>query len=106
MNRISYFRFFGLPLLVVVVCLLIYSCSTTQTAIDSKDLSYLYNPTKSSVKPRYTVLNESDESSVLSIKFFASELFFSEANPRGVPTAQMLISVRLYRIDNGRSLTD
>jgi hypothetical protein len=87
--------------------LLVVSCRTTQkAAIDTKDLSYLYNPTKSSIKPAFSVFNETDASSVLSIKFFASDLFFSEANPRGIPIAQILITVKLYNITSGRILSD
>lgn len=82
------------------------SCSTPQAAFDSKDLSYLYNPTKNSVNPRYNVYNQSDDASTLSVKFFARDLFFSEANPKGVPTAQLLISVKLYNIGQGRQLAD
>ncbi len=82
------------------------SCKTTQPAVDSKDLSYIYNPTKNPINPRYNVLNKSDELSVLSIKFFATDLFFSEANPTGLPTSQMLIAVKLYNISQGRQLAD
>jgi GWxTD domain-containing protein len=82
------------------------SCSTTQQAVDSKDLSYLYNPTKNSINPRYNIYNQSDELSVLSIKFFAADLFFSEANPQGVPTAQMMFNVKLYITDQGKRLVD
>jgi GWxTD domain-containing protein len=83
------------------------SCKTTQkAAVDIKDLSYLYNPTKSSIKPRYSVFNETDASSLLSIKFFAVDMFFSEANPRGIPMAQILITVKLFNITNGRILAD
>ncbi len=106
MNRILSVRNCLISLSLAAACLGIISCVTTQTPVDSKDLSYLYNPTKSSVKPRYAVLNESDGSSVLSIKFFASELFFSEANPQGIPISQILITVKLYSIDNGRTLQD
>ncbi len=82
------------------------SCRTTQQAVDSKDLSYLYNPTKNSINPRYNIYNQSDELTVLSIKFFANDLFFSEANPQGVPTAQLLFNIKLYNISQGRQLTD
>jgi GWxTD domain-containing protein len=84
----------------------LYSCRTTQQIADSKDLSYLYNPIKNQINPRYNVLNQSDESSVLSVKFFANDLFFSEANPQGVPTAQMLISVKLFNKSEGRRVAD
>jgi GWxTD domain-containing protein len=82
------------------------SCKTTQQTADKKDLSYLYNPTKNPVNPRYNVINQSDESSVLSVKFFANDLFFSEANPQGVPTALMMITVKLFNISQGKVLAD
>lgn len=107
MDRILTSRFYIIFLSFAVVILIMTSCRTTQTAVDSKDLSYLYNPTKSSIKPRYSVLNSGDESSLLSIKFFAADLFFSEANPQGIPTAQLLITVKLYDMGpSGRTLKD
>ncbi len=105
MNRICSSRNVSLLLCAGLICMI--SCKTSQkAAVDLKDLSYLYNPTKSSIKPRYSVFNETDASSILSVKFFASDLFFSEANPRGIPIAQILITVKLYNITNGRILAD
>lgn len=90
-----------------LIFILLVSCRTTQKAVvDLKDLSYLYNPTKSTLRPRFNVLNETDITSIISVKFFASELFFSEANPQGVPMAQLLITVKLYNISNIRTLAD
>lgn len=85
---------------------LFMACSTTKTAVDSKDLSYIYNPLRVSINPRYSVFNKSDNESVLSVKFFTSDLYFTEANPSGVPMAMMFISVRLYNISMGRTLSD
>ena len=82
------------------------SCKTTQQAVDTKDLSYLYNPTKNPVNPRYNVINESDNSTVLSVKFFAADLFFSEANPQGIPTAALMVTVKLFNISQGKILAD
>jgi GWxTD domain-containing protein len=82
------------------------SCKTTQQAVDHKDLSYLYNPTKSPINPRYNIINQTDESSVLSVRFSTGDLFFSEANPQGVPTASVLLTVKLYSISQARELTD
>ena len=56
---------------VILSAIVFNSCRTTQQAVDSKDLSYLYNPTKNSINPKYNIYNQSDEQSVLSIKFFA-----------------------------------
>ena len=99
-------RIINVMLTPVIVLVMIASCKPTQTAIDSKDLSYLYNPTKNPFSPRYNVLNESDGSSVLSVKFFANDLFFSEANPQGIPIARILITVKLFNITQGRRLAD
>ena len=82
------------------------SCKTTQQAVDYKDLSYLYNHTKSPINPRYNVVNQTDESSVLSVRFSTSDLFFSEANPQGVPTAAVLLTVKLYSMSQGKTLAD
>ena len=98
-----------------IVCLLISgivltavfnSCKTTQHTVDYKDLSYLYNPTKNPINPRYNVINKTDESSELSVRFSTSDLFFSEANPQGVATASILITVKLYSISQGKALAD
>jgi GWxTD domain-containing protein len=89
-----------------LIMMVFNSCKTVQPAVDPKDLSYLYNPTKNPVNPRYNVINQSDELSILSIKFFASDLFFSEANPQGVPTAAVLITVKLFNISQGKLLAD
>jgi len=107
MDRKYSFRKFSILFYAGLVCLVVASCSTTRKAVvDTKDLSYLYNPTKSSIKPRFSLFNETAVSSVLSVRLNASELLFTEANPRGIPMAQLLITVKLYNITNGRVLAD
>jgi GWxTD domain-containing protein len=107
MDRKSSFRKYNILLYTGLLCMALISCKTTQkSAVDIKDLSYLYNPTKSSIKPRYNVFNETDASSQLSVKLFATDLFFSEANPQGIPMAQILITVKLYKVTNERTLVD
>jgi len=44
--------------------------------------------------------------SELSVRFSTSDLFFSEANPQGVATASVLITVKLYSISQGKALAD
>ena len=93
-------------LLIILSGVFINSCMPTQQKSDSKDLSYLYNPIKNPINPRFNVLNQSDESTVLSVKFFASELYFSEANQKGIPIAMMLVTVKLFNISEGKQLID
>jgi GWxTD domain-containing protein len=84
-----------------------FSCKTTQKQqVDYKDLSYLYNPSKSPINPLYTVLNQSDETSLLTVRFAPGDLFFSTANPRGIATASVLLTVKLYNMKANRSLAD
>ena len=104
-NSISTRAIFSL-LIITLFIATFSSCKTTQQTIDSKDLSYLYNPTKNPISPRYNVVNQSDELSVLSVKFFANDLLFSEANPQGVPTAMVLVTVKLFNISQGKLLAD
>jgi GWxTD domain-containing protein len=82
------------------------SCKTSQQTVDNKDLSYLYNPTKNPINPQYNIINKTDELSELSVRFSTSDLFFSEANPQGVATASILITVKLYSISQGKALAD
>jgi GWxTD domain-containing protein len=90
-----------------VIAVVSNSCRTTRDTFDSKDLSYLYNPLKNSINPRYSFLNQADDAqSILSVKLMSNELFFSEANPSGVPMAMLLISVRLFNTTQGMILAD
>jgi len=91
---------------IILISILLSGCSTPKATVDPKDLSYLYNPLKNSINPRYKIVNQTDDLSVLAVKFIGNELFFSEANPSGVPTANMFISVRLFNVSQGRILTD
>ena len=102
----SILRVIKLFLLIIVIIWLSYSCKSTKTAFDPKDLSYLYNPLRNSINPRYGVYNQSDNISVLSVKFFSIDLYFNEANPRGVPMALLYVSVQLYNISQGKTLAD
>jgi GWxTD domain-containing protein len=93
-------------LAIFLVAPLFNSCKTTQPTLDYKDLSYLYNPTKSPINPLYYILNQSDESSILSVRFSKSDLFFSEANPEGISTAVVMVNVKLFDMKDRKALAD
>lgn len=82
------------------------SCKTAEPTFDPKDLSYLYNPTKNTINPAYNIHNETDNKSILSIRFLPRDLYFSEANAQGIPTAQVLISIKLFNTTQGKILAD
>ena len=91
----------------IILLMLMSSCSTVQTeSIDPNDMSYLYNPLKNNLHPRYRIFHDNENISTLSIKLNSGELFFSEANPEGVPKAQMAIFYRLYNLNQGRIAVD
>lgn len=90
----------------ILVTVIFNSCKTAPPAVDYKDLSYLYNPTKSPINPQFNIINNTDESSVLSVRFSAGDLFFSEANPQNVATAEVMITVKLYNLSQGKALSD
>jgi GWxTD domain-containing protein len=96
----------SIPCTIAVAAILAASCTSVQPVIDTKDLSYLYNPSKTSLTPRVVISNTSAESSLLSIRFPSDQLFFSEANPRGIPIAELLVTVKLLRVSPGRMLAD
>jgi GWxTD domain-containing protein len=106
MSRLKAIRSLSVLITTTIVFTLLYSCKSTLSTYDPKDLSYLYNPIKNPVNPRYNIVNTSDNESVFSVKFFANELMFSEANPEGVPTALILVTVKLFNLSQGKVLAD
>jgi GWxTD domain-containing protein len=103
--KIRPIRYFFRALLFAAAVL--YSgCASVREATDTKDLSYLYNPLKNSINPRFGITNKTDVLSDLSIRFAKGDLYFNEANPKGLPMAQMLISIRLFNITLNRTLAD
>lgn len=94
-------------LFLLVGIIILASCaSVKKEETDSRDLSYLYNPLRNPIHPRYQVYNVSEDLSELTIKFFTNDLFFTEANPEGVPIAELIIIYRLYDMSQGRVAVD
>lgn len=91
---------------VVAIGALSWSCSATQSVVDTKDMSYIYNPARSVYTPFIAVYNEDSETSVINISIRRGEFYFSEANPEGVPMASLLLSVRLFDNTLGGVLAD
>ena len=90
----------------VMTAALMASCTVTQNATDTKDMSYIYNPARNVFTPFVSVYNEDAESSLLNVSIRRGELYFSEANPQGVAMASLLVSVRLFDNTLGGALAD
>jgi len=82
------------------------SCYVTQESADTKDLSYIYNPIRNIYSPYFSIFSEDAENVTLSVRLLRSEIYFSEANPEGIPMASILISVRLFDNSEGGGLAD
>ena len=95
-------RSFKYIYIISALALLLNSCATPGEIYDPNDLSYLYNPLKNPIHPSYRIFNTSGDLSELSIRFFSNELFFSEANPEGVPKAQLAVIYRIFNMSLGR----
>lgn len=106
MKQTIFYRMLIFVPAVLLIAVSVTSCGTSQPAFDSKDLSYLYNPSKNPINPRFSVFNESDGTSTLSVKFFPDDLYFTEANPQGIAMSSMILTVKLYDITKGRQLID
>jgi GWxTD domain-containing protein len=106
MKKRFFIRFLILLFAGSSAAILLHSCTSSKEAVDYKDLSYLYNPTKSLINPSYNVINESDDKSLLSVRFSINDLFFSEANPQGVSTARIIMNMKLYNMKGARTLAD
>ena len=91
---------------ILVGITILASCATVKETTDTKDLSYLYNPLRNPIHPRYQIYNASEDLSELTIKFFTNDLFFTEANPEGIPKAELIIIYRLYDMSQGRVAVD
>lgn len=96
----------GLLLAAGMTVALLWSCSVTQNVVDTKDMSYIYNPVRNLFTPLISVYNEDAETSVLNISIRRGEFYFSEANPEGAPMASVLLSVRLHDNTLGGVLAD
>ncbi len=91
---------------VLIMAALSWSCSVTQTATDTKDMSYIYNPAKNVYTPFIKVFDEGEETSLMTISIRRGEFYFSEANSEGVPMASVLVSVKLFDNTSGGMLAD
>ena len=100
-------RFINIILSLLFPAIILVSCSSAKTeSYDPNDMSYLYNPLQNRLHPKYRIYHDNDNTSTLSIKLNSSELFFSEANPEGVPKAQMTLFYRIFNLNQGRVAID
>jgi GWxTD domain-containing protein len=78
-------------------------CKSTYTTTGTKhNLAAIYNPASSTIHPVFRVYHNSDQTSLLLIKIFPSELLFNQANVEGEFISKVSIQVQLYEIDKDK----
>lgn len=81
---------------------LVHSCKTSEATSSEAPAVYLaalYNPSRLSLHPDYSVFHESEEFSILYIRAYPAELKFSQANEEAELRALLSISYKLIRVD-------
>lgn len=103
MNRIKSIR--GLVYWLLPVML--FGCATPMQQVRvNRNLSYLYIPGRTPLRPEYRVYHDSDSSSVLRIKIQPLQLLFNQANKDGKFLNMLSIRYRLYEVGRQRRLAD
>ena len=100
-------------LIIIVIPIMCSSCgflgirpTTENVNTDPNDLSYIYNPSRNTLNPRFNVITKSDREATLGIMLIRNELLFSEANESGSLQSSVDIYVRLFNVTNNRIHTD
>lgn len=93
-------------IVVVLLAVLSINCSRTSKIRRDTNLSYIYNPGKATIHPRFKVYHDNDEKSTLFVKVYPVELLFNMANPDGIYRAELGIYYRLNDLTKGRELAD
>jgi GWxTD domain-containing protein len=93
--------FLTIPILFAILAIpfVVSRCKTTYTTTSNKsNLSAIYNPSSSRVHPAFRVYHNSDQTSLLLIKIYPSELLFNQANVEGEFISKVSIQVETYEI--------
>jgi len=86
--------------------MVVNSCKVSQPTSDPNNVASIYNPIDKPLNHRFSVFNQTSETSILYIKLFTSDIFFSEANLTGEPLAPLSIYVRLFNDSQGGIIAD
>lgn len=96
-------------LVMVASIMLITNCSNPyQISTPTRwNLAAIYNPVSSHLHPSYKVYHNTDQTSLLLIKIFPTELLFNQANVQGEFISKVTVQVQTYEItDEKTTLTD
>jgi GWxTD domain-containing protein len=92
--------------IIIFSLLILQGCLTETSIITDRNLAYLYNPSLTSLHPRYQVFHNDDQTSTLYVKVYPVELLFNQANEEGEYRAELEIFYRLYKLNDFRIMAD
>jgi GWxTD domain-containing protein len=95
--------------IIVLLIILASSCNPAKVTKVDRNLSYSYNPTTSTLNPKFDVFHNNPNTSILTFKLFTAELLFNEANPESELRAEFLINLKMFEVDSkgiGKSIVD
>jgi len=87
---------------IVLLLLLAAGCSTTRNAASDEipsHLASLYNPSRLSLHPDYSIYHQSDNYSTLYVRAYPQELRFDEANEQAEFRAMFTLKYQLIHLD-------
>lgn len=83
---------------------LVTSCIQTQDLqVREPNLSDIYNPSRSTLDPDFSVHHLNDSSSIVYLRVFPSDLLFNEANAEREMRAKLIIQYKLLYVDEEKN---
>lgn len=92
--------------LVVIFVIVFASCtSSLKTPRKEMNLADIYNPSRSSLHPDFSVHHISDSNTIVYLRIYPAELMYSQANETGKSLARFSINYKLLQYDENRVKT-
>lgn len=92
--------------LIVIFAIVFASCtSSLKTPRREMNLADIYNPSRSSLHPDFSVYHVSDSNTIVYLRIYPAELMFSQANETGKSLARFSINYKLLQYDENRVKT-
>jgi len=96
-------------IIIVSILLFFFSCASSsrlkKARNDSRDISFLYNPSAWALHPEYKIYHNEEETSVLMIRLFSDELLYNKVEP-SIYIAKLQLEYQMYFINDSGNSTE
>lgn len=94
----------SLLLIVLIFALISFSCRVNRSVPTAgRSLANIYNPSRSSIHPAFSVYHVNDSSTVVYLRIIPSELLFNQANEQGEYIAELGVQYYLFEAGQNNS---